>query len=67
MNEQTVSIVYTNWKGETAVRRITPHAIRYAATVWHPEPQWLLDAWDWDKNAPRSFAMKDIQNWAPAP
>ena len=58
-----VRIRYTNYRGETAYRRIIPKAIRFAATEWHPEPQWLLDAVDLDKNVDRSFAMKDIASW----
>lgn len=66
MNETTeeqVTIVYTNYKGETAVRRIVPEKIWFGATEWHPEPQWLLDAFDSDKQATRSFALKDITRW----
>jgi predicted DNA-binding transcriptional regulator YafY len=61
--QQVVTIRYTNYRGETADRRVVPQSIRFAATEWHPEPQWLLDALDVDKNAERSFAMRDIQSW----
>lgn len=55
-----VSIRYTNWKGETAVRTIIPRSIRYAATEWHPEPQYLVEAWCCDRQARRSFALLDF-------
>ena len=58
-----VLIRYTNYRGETALRRIVPRAIRFASTEWHPGEQWLLDAYDLDKGADRSFAMKDILEW----
>lgn len=52
---------YTNWRGETSVRHVIPKGIRYAATEWHPEPQWLLDAFDIDRAADRSFAFSGIR------
>jgi predicted DNA-binding transcriptional regulator YafY len=58
-----VQIVYTNYKGETAIRQILPQRMWYGATEWHPEKQWLLDAIDVEKNALRAFAMKDIRAW----
>lgn len=58
-----VKILYTNWRGETAVRKIIPKEIVFASTEWHPEEQWLLVAFDVDKQADRSFAIKDIKTW----
>jgi predicted DNA-binding transcriptional regulator YafY len=60
---QSVRIVYTNYRGETAMREIVPQRIWYGKTEWHPDEQWLLDAVDLEKGAPRSFAMKDIRAW----
>lgn len=56
-------IDYTNWKGERSWRRISPRGIRFASTEFHPEPTWLLDAYDMDKEAMRAFALKDIHEW----
>jgi predicted DNA-binding transcriptional regulator YafY len=61
--EETVEIVYTNWKGETAKRTIKPIELWYGATEYHPEAQWLLCALDIEKNDERNFAMKDIKEW----
>lgn len=61
--DKTVSIVYTNYKGETAIRKIIPEKIWFGKTEWHPEDQWLMDAYDVDKKANRSFALKDIRVW----
>ncbi|MEK6792762.1 MAG: WYL domain-containing protein [Nanoarchaeota archaeon] len=58
-----VKILYTNWRGETAVRRIIPKEVVFVATEWHPEEQWCLVAFDLDKQADRSFACKDIKAW----
>ena len=60
---QEVTIVYTNWKGETAIRRIIPRQISFTSNEWHPTPQWLLEAYDLDKKDIRHFALKDIRVW----
>jgi predicted DNA-binding transcriptional regulator YafY len=59
----TVRIVYTNYRGETASRTILPMRLEYASTEWHPDPQWLMIAYDFDRNAERSFALGDIVKW----
>lgn len=51
---------YTNHRGKNSRRRVIPERVLFNQTWWHPEPQWLLDAWDVDKNARCTFAMKDI-------
>lgn len=63
MSEKEVRIKYTNYKGETHWRHITPEYIHFGKTEFHEEPQWLLHATDVDKQAPRDFAMKDIISW----
>lgn len=61
---KVVSIVYTNYRGETARREIIPQRVWFGATQWHPEEQWLLDAFDIEKKSPRSFALRDIRSYA---
>ncbi len=61
---QTVRVVYTNWRGETAERTIVPIEIYWGSTEWHPEEQWLLKVWDVERNAERSYAVKDIKKWS---
>lgn len=63
MDEQVAQIIYTNYKGETKSRQILPKKIWFGSTEYHSEPQWLLEAFDVDKQADRSFAMKDIREW----
>ena len=58
-----IKILYTNWKNQTAVRRITPKEIVFIATEWHPEQQWCLNAYDLDKKADRTFACASIKRW----
>jgi len=60
-----VNIVYTNYRGETAQRRIIPQRVWFGATQWHREEQWLLDAFDLDRESPRSFALCDIKSYSP--
>jgi len=52
-------ITYRNWRGVIAQRRIVPISFRFGTTEWHPEPGWLMRAWDVDKGAEREFALKD--------
>lgn len=59
---EQVEIVYTNHRGETAKRHITPRHIWFGATEWHDQ-QWLLDAYDHDIDGMRSFALADIHSW----
>ena len=61
--EKHITVVYTNWKGETAIRRILPMQINFSSNEWHTTPQWLLEAYDLDKKAVRVFAVKDIRAW----
>lgn len=52
---------YTNWRGETARRVIRPIRMWWGKTEWHPEKQWMLTAWDCEKNAVRDFAWQDMR------
>lgn len=63
---QLVEMIYTNWRGEKAARRIIPIRLFFGATEWHPEEQWLLEAYDLEKQAMRAFAMKQIEQWQAA-
>lgn len=58
----TLSFKYTNHRGETAIRIVTPNSVvfYFGSTEWHREPQWLMRAWDEEKNAMRDFAARDV-------
>ena len=60
-------IQYINHRREIAMRTIIPHRIQFGTSQWHPEPQWLMIAYDMDKNAWRTFAMTDVLSWRPPP
>jgi predicted DNA-binding transcriptional regulator YafY len=64
---KVVRIFYRNHRGEEAERRIVPNLIYFGATQWHTEEQWLLDAYDMDKRASRTFALKDVLRWRADP
>lgn len=55
-----LELPYKNWLGEVSTRKIQPVRLEFGSTTWHPEPQWLLIAWDVEKEAERSFALKDF-------
>lgn len=61
--KKKVTIIYTNWKGETRQRIIIPKSIEFKSTKWHKDEQWILNALDVEKNEDRGFAIKDIKNW----
>lgn len=56
-----ISVNYTNYRGENADRTIIPQRLYWGATKYHPEPQWLLEAWDQDRQAIRVFALRDMK------
>lgn len=51
---------YVNYKGEPSSRKVIPIKVSFDRSEWHPEPQWMLHAWDVEKEAYRDFAMKDM-------
>lgn len=60
------TFVYTNHRGETGTRKVVPHALRYGiAEGHHNEPQWLLEVFDVDRQALRTYALKDIRKGTP--
>jgi predicted DNA-binding transcriptional regulator YafY len=58
---QTISFGYTNWQGRTGIRTACVIRLVYGSTEWHPEPQWLLEAMDTERNVVRLFALRDIK------
>lgn len=58
-----VKIRYENHRSECTVRRIVPLYVWYGKTEWHPEPQWLLHAYDVAKEETRDFAVKGVLEW----
>lgn len=59
------TILYRNHRGEVSERRIAPAYSFYGSTEHHLNPQWFLQVFDFDRQAERSFAMRDILSWDP--
>jgi predicted DNA-binding transcriptional regulator YafY len=55
-----VTITYRNWRGEFGRREISPIRLIWGSNKWHPEPQWLIEAWDIGKSEIRTFALSGI-------
>ena len=60
LNEPPLKIQYKNWRGVIAEREILPRRCYFGSNEWHTENQWLMTAWDVQKDAMRTFAMSDI-------
>ena len=58
-----VVINYTNWKGMTHTRIITPIRFFFGSTEYHPTPQYLLLARDEEIEEDRVFAVQHIHEW----
>jgi hypothetical protein len=65
--ERSVTIAYTNHRGEHAIRHVLPTGFSFEATLFHQKdgPQWFVEAVDLSKGQARKFAMKDISSWKP--
>ncbi len=58
-----VEILYTNYKGSAGWRRIIPRRLFFGTSPFHPDEQWLLEAYDVNKKEERTFAMNQIHMW----
>lgn len=56
-----IEFEYTNWEGRKGIRQAIPLNIRFGKSEWHDVPQWLMLAYDIDKQAEREYAMADMQ------
>jgi len=61
----SVTIDYTNHRGERAKRRVLPLSWRFGTTKWHPVEQWLMTAHDLDTDVEREFTVAEIHSWTP--
>lgn len=65
--QDRVTLDYTNYRGERALRTVTPWGVEWGTTDWHPEPGWLLTCYDHDRAACRVYALSGIHSWNGAP
>lgn len=61
--EKAVRVLYTNYRGETTIRRVLPKSIWFGSCEWYPSEQWLLDVIDLERSVERVFALKNIRAW----
>ncbi len=59
----TVSIDYTNWRGERRERKIMPVRLEFTENVWHPISQWFIIARDIEDGKIKSFPCSSIHRW----
>jgi hypothetical protein len=58
---ESINITYKNYKGEVGSREIIPIGdITFDSNEFHKTPQWLMPAYDVNKQDIRMFAFKDI-------
>lgn len=60
---KAITVVYKNYRGEVAQRKIIPVDVFFASNEYHKDEQWLLKVFDIEKNDYRTYALKDIQSW----
>lgn len=53
---------YINWRGLGDIRKALINEIYYGSNEYHPNPQFLMKAYDLDKNVERIFAMSDMSD-----
>jgi len=50
---------YVNYRDEHSMRCATPMRFWFGATEYHPDPQWIMTAFDHGKKQDRDFALAD--------
>jgi len=63
--KETAHFGYINHRGVYSGRTVLPMRMYFGSTHWHQEMQWLLHAFDYERENYRDFAMKDIIKWEP--
>lgn len=51
---------YKNWRGEYGYSTVMDPVMWYGSTEFHKKPQWMIKAYDVEKDAVRDFAVNDI-------
>lgn len=61
--DEPLTILFTDSTGIERERCIIPQRIWFGSTEWHPHAQWLLDAYDTDRRAVRSFELARVRGF----
>ena len=59
--QEPMSFLYENHRKETSVRKVLPIRTYYGTTEHYPEPGYLLEAFDKDRGAVRTFSVPRIK------
>jgi|LakMenEpi03Aug12_release.lakeMendotaPanAssembly.Ray.scaffolds.fasta_scaffold55650_2 hypothetical protein len=57
-----LTFTYKNYRGEVSECRVLTEQLYFGSNEYHPEPQWLLEAYNIDREVTRTYALKDISN-----
>ena len=57
---QQTQFEYINYKGIKSTRNVIPMSLYFGSNDFHTENQWLMVAYDLDKQCERTFALNDI-------
>lgn len=52
-----IELTYTNWRGYTYKRKVSPVFLWYGKTPYHKEDGWLVHLYDWDKGDWRDYEL----------
>jgi len=63
VEKRTVFILYTNYRGQQAWRKVLPLSMWFGVSPYHERPQWFVKAVALDRADERDFALKDIAQW----
>lgn len=55
-----LKFTYENYRGEVGERRVFPRHMYHGTNEYHTEPGWLIEGWDMDRKALRTFAVDKI-------
>lgn len=58
----TITFDYTNWRGEERHRRAVIRSVYFGTTEYYPEPTWLLDGVDLERNVERTYRASSMRN-----
>lgn len=59
-NSKPLTFYYKNWRGEYGYRTVKEPTMWFGSTEFHKEEQWMIKAYDVEKDAIRDFAVNDI-------
>lgn len=57
---QQTQFEHINHKGIKSKRNVIPMSLYFGSTKFHPENQWLMVAYNLEKQCERTFALNDI-------